>query len=65
MQQPYAGGGKGRPRLLHPRPRALPLGTPIRRDHMVKVRRACLRGDRSQQQRMHIFGTTEACADGL
>jgi hypothetical protein len=25
---PYAGGGKGLPGPLHPRPGALPLGTP-------------------------------------
>jgi hypothetical protein len=28
MQLPYAGGGKGLPSPLHPRPGALPLGTP-------------------------------------
>jgi len=29
MQLPYAGGGRGGPPPLHPRPGALPLGTPI------------------------------------
>ena len=29
-QVPYAGGGKGRPRPLHPRPGTSSLGTPIR-----------------------------------
>ena len=40
---PYAGGGKGRPRPLHPRPRASPLGTPIRCDRVGSAWRGWLR----------------------
>src|SRR6266508_6346610 len=42
VQLPCAGGGKGRPRPLHPRPGALPLGTPIRCTHLPSAGRACL-----------------------
>ena len=60
-----AAGGKGRPRPLHPRPGASPLGTPIRCSRMPK-RLARMPTGRSEQAAMNAcFGITEACAGAL
>jgi hypothetical protein len=48
-----AAGGKGRPRPLHPRPGAAPLGTPICRGRTVQVRRACLRATPAPAAEQH------------
>jgi len=49
MQAPCAGGGRGRPRPLHSRPGAAPLGTPIWCLGMGSAWCACLRAEWSRQ----------------
>src|SRR4051812_1732609 len=60
---PYAGGGKGRPRPLHHRPRALPLGTPIRCIRIAECQVHMPTGRHKPAAVDPALGITKACAD--
>jgi hypothetical protein len=51
----YAAGGKGGPPPLHPRPRAAPLGIPIRCNSITNVRRTGLRAILSWQLMIQLL----------
>src|SRR6266508_6306042 len=59
-----AAGGKGGPPPLHPRPGALPLGTPIRCIHLPNDWCACLWYAKTNESCYESLGIPEACANG-
>ena len=65
MQYASAAGGRGRPRPLHPRPRAPPLGTPIRCDCRWEGQARMPMGRGEQAAHDPGFGIPEACATTL